>query len=118
MQMVFLHKRNRIIPGDRPIRKTEEKMREFSHVSGKNSGKIILFALSTCSWCRKTKKLLDGLGVEYDYIDMDLVDRNAVEQFRKEHEKWNPQCNFPTLVINNKKCIVGFDEDTIREALE
>jgi len=93
-------------------------MREFIHVPGKNRGKITLFALSTCGWCRKTKRFLDSLGVGYDYIDMDLVDRTESEKFRQEQAKWNPDCDFPTLVIHEKKCIVGYNEDEMLGALE
>ena len=42
------------------------------HVEGENKGKILLYALSTCGWCRKTRQLLDDLGVAYDYIYVDL----------------------------------------------
>ena len=41
---------------------------KIEHVKGENKGKITLYALSTCGWCKKTKKLLDDLGVEYHYI--------------------------------------------------
>jgi glutaredoxin-like protein NrdH len=30
-------------------------------------------------------------------------------------EKWNPSGSFPTLVIHNRKSIVGFREQEIRE---
>jgi glutaredoxin-like protein NrdH len=30
---------------------------------------------------------------------------------------WNPSCSFPTIVLDDKKCIVGYREDEIREAL-
>ena len=30
----------------------------LQHVAGKNKGHIVLYALSTCPWCGKTKKLL------------------------------------------------------------
>ena len=43
------------------------------HVPGRNAGKVMLYALSTCVWCNKTKKLLNELGVEYDYTDVDLL---------------------------------------------
>ena len=43
------------------------------HVAGKNVGKIMLYALSTCGWCRKTRDLLESLGVEYDYVYVDLL---------------------------------------------
>jgi glutaredoxin-like protein NrdH len=43
-------------------------------VSGKNKGKIVLYALSTCGWCQKTQNFLDKLGVEYSYVYVDLLD--------------------------------------------
>ncbi len=87
------------------------------HVPGKNAGQIVLYALSTCGWCAKTKKLLDDLGVEYYYEYVDHLQGEAREKAIREVEKWNPSCSFPTLVINNETCIVGFKEDKIRKAL-
>jgi glutaredoxin-like protein NrdH len=87
------------------------------HVEGKNKGKIILYAISTCPWCKKTKKLLTSLGVEYSYIDVDLLEKNEKEMIENEVKKWNPARNYPTLVINDKKCIVGFKDDEIKGAL-
>jgi len=47
------------------------------NVQGNNAGDIFLFALSTCVWCRKTKSLLNELGVEYSYVDVDLLEGSA-----------------------------------------
>uniref|UniRef100_A0A7V0Z3R9 Glutaredoxin family protein n=1 Tax=candidate division WOR-3 bacterium TaxID=2052148 RepID=A0A7V0Z3R9_UNCW3 len=91
---------------------------EIKHITGKNRGKIMLYALSTCIWCRKTKNLLNQLGVEYSYIDVDLLDSDEKEKIKKEIEKWNPACSFPTIVINDEKCIVGFKENEIKELLK
>jgi glutaredoxin len=87
------------------------------HVEGKNKGKIFLYAISTCAWCKKTKKLLNTLGVEYNYIDVDMLKRDEKERIEEEVKKWNPVCNYPTMVINDKKCVVGFKEEEIKEAL-
>ena len=89
----------------------------FVHVPGKEQAKIILYTLSTCIWCKKTKQLLNKLGVAYSYIDVDLLDGEEKARVVKEQERWNPQCSYPTLVINNSRCIVGYKEDEIREAL-
>ncbi|WJI09369.1 glutaredoxin family protein [Methanobacterium sp. CWC-01] len=90
---------------------------DLQHVNGENKGKLVLFALSTCGWCNKTRMLIEELGAEYDYIYVDLLqgaDRNeAVEALKI----WNPQLSFPTLVINDQECIVGFDQDKIREII-
>ena len=90
---------------------------KIEHVKGENKGKITLYALSTCGWCKKTKKLLDDLGVEYHYIYVDHLEGNEKEKTLEEIMKWNPRCFFPTVVINNKKCIVGFKEEKIKETL-
>jgi glutaredoxin len=91
-------------------------MLQVEHLEGKNKGKIMLYALSTCGWCRKTKELLNELGVEYDYIYVDLLEDEDKDTAMDEVKKWNPRLSFPTLLIDDK-CIVGFKEDEIREAL-
>ena len=88
------------------------------HVPGKQNKNILLYALSTCVWCKKTKHLLDTLGVAYDYIYVDFLDGEEKARIVEEQKQWNPHCSYPTLVIDNKKCIVGFKEDEIREALQ
>lgn len=88
----------------------------ITHIDGRQAGKILLYALSTCGWCRKTKELLNELGVAYDYIDMDRLDPAKTPSVRDDLVKWNPSCSFPTLVIGDK-CIVGFKEDEIRESV-
>ncbi len=90
---------------------------EYINIKGKNKGKIMLYALSTCGWCKKTKELLNKLGVEYSYIFVDLLNENDKDKVMKEIKKWNSNLSFPTLIINNQKCIVGFKEDKIKEAI-
>jgi glutaredoxin-like protein NrdH len=87
------------------------------HVNGKKKGKIVLYALSTCGWCARTKDLLRELGVEFDYLYVDLLEGKNQDDAMNEVEKWNPKGSFPTLVIRDKETIVGFQEKEIREAL-
>jgi len=88
----------------------------IEHVAGKNRGTVMLYALSTCGWCAKTKDLLKELGVEFDFAYVDLLDGKEQDDAMDQVEKWNPSGSFPTLVINEKKSIVGFKEQEIREA--
>jgi glutaredoxin len=90
---------------------------EPSIVKGEKRGKIVLYGLSTCGWCKKTKKFLNKLGVEYQYIDVDLLDDEQHDKIAAEVAKWNPNRNYPTVVINDTKCIVGYKENDIKEAL-
>ena len=89
----------------------------ITHVPGKKSKLVMLYALSTCGWCRKTRQLLDDLGVAYDYEYVDLLEGDEREKAVQVIIGWNPSTSFPTMVIDNKLCIVGFKEDEIKEAL-
>ncbi len=80
--------------------------------------RLELFALSTCGWCRKMKRLLDELGVQYEFIDVDLLQGEEKERARAELKKWNPTGSCPTLVIDDgQEVIVGFQEEKAREVL-
>jgi glutaredoxin-like protein NrdH len=91
---------------------------EIKHIEGKDKGDLKLYALSTCIWCGKTKKLLADLNVAYDCVDVDLLDYEDQQEALKEMRKFNPGGGFPTLVIDGKDCIVGFDEEKIKEKFE
>jgi len=90
----------------------------MKRVSGKKKGSLTLYALSTCIWCRRVKELLNSMGVEYDYVDVDLLEGEDKNKATEEIKKWNPKMSFPNLIVNNQKCIVGFDEPQIKEALK
>ncbi|OGC12242.1 NrdH-redoxin [candidate division WOR-1 bacterium RIFOXYA12_FULL_52_29] len=92
-------------------------MLSMTVVPGKDKGKVKLYTLSTCVWCKKVKKLLNELKVAYDYVDVDLLEEEAKAEAKEEVAKFNPACSFPTLVLNDKKCIVGFDEGKINQEL-
>lgn len=90
----------------------------MEHVKGKNKGDVVLYALSTCGWCKKTRMLLEELGIEFKYIYVDLLKGDERSQIIKDVEKYNPQLSFPTVVINNKDVIVGFKKEEIMEKLK
>ncbi len=90
----------------------------MEHVEGKNKGNVILFALSTCGWCKKTRLLLEELGIEFSYIYVDLLTGDERSETINEVQKWNPQLSFPTIVINDEDVITGFKEEEIREKLQ
>jgi glutaredoxin-like protein NrdH len=87
------------------------------HIEGEDKGKIILYALSTCVWCKKTKKLLTDLGVDFHYVYVDLLERDEIEKVLNDVKLHNPARSFPTVVIDDKICIIGYNEAMIREVL-
>ncbi len=87
----------------------------YTHHDGKDAGNIVLYALSTCIWCKKTKELLNRLRVSYDYIDVDLATREEKHEVRLEMKKWAGKITYPFIIVNNTRCITGFEEEQIRE---
>jgi glutaredoxin len=97
------------------MQRTDSDTMSTEHVAGKKRGTVMLYALSTCGWCAKTKDLLRELGIEFDFTYVDLLEGTEQDKAMDQVEKWNPKGSFPTLVIDNRKSIVGFREKEIRE---
>jgi glutaredoxin len=89
----------------------------MEHVDGDDKGELVLYALSTCGWCKKTRLLLEDLKVEFSYIYVDLLEGDERNEIIEQVKKFNSNLSFPTLVIDDDKTIVGFNEEEIREAL-
>jgi glutaredoxin-like protein NrdH len=90
---------------------------EMCRVEGTDRGEIRLFTLSTCIWCKKTKAFLDSLGIGYNFVEVDALPDEEKEKTLTEMKHFNPQCSFPTLVVNGEQCIVGYNEAKIKEVL-
>jgi glutaredoxin-like protein NrdH len=87
------------------------------HVEGRNIGTVMLYALSTCVWCKMTKKLLTELGIDYSYTFVDLLQGADQDKVMEEVRKYNPSGSFPMVIINGN-AIVGFQEEKIRAAIK
>ena len=81
-------------------------------------GKVKLYALSTCGWCKKTKRFLDKNDIEYECTYVDLLKGAARDQVMAVMLKWNPRGSFPTVVVDDAVVVVGFKEQKLREVLE
>jgi len=77
---------------------------------------VKIYSLSTCSHCKSTKKLLNECTVQYEFVDVDLLEGDERKAILEDVRKFNPKCSFPTIIIG-EKVIVGFKEQEIKEAL-
>lgn len=89
---------------------------EYITVPGENRGNVVLYALSTCLWCDKTKRLLNDMGVAYQYLDVDRLSPERKEEAKREVIRWRKRAIYPVLVINDT-CIPMYNEGQIRKAL-
>ncbi len=89
-------------------------------VPGKNRNhRVRVFTISTCGWCKKMKRLLQSLEVEYEYVDLDTMTPEEEDELRGELRRHNPQMVTPTVIIDDgENVIIGFLEDKVREAFK
>jgi len=88
-------------------------------VAGKNNKhKVLMYAISTCAWCKMTKKFLKDNDVEYEYVDVDLTDDEDHEKIRQDMIDRGSEPTYPTIIVDNKTVINGFRKDKIKEALD
>jgi glutaredoxin-like protein NrdH len=91
---------------------------QFSKVTGeKKHHKVVLYALSTCVWCKMTKQYLKDNGVEYDYIDVDLCTDEDKQKIRQEIQSKGGSLSYPTTIVDDKVVITGFRIDKLKEVL-
>jgi glutaredoxin len=77
---------------------------------------VKLYTLSTCSHCKSTKRLLSECTIQYEFVEVDLLEGEERKAILEDIKKVNPRCSFPTLIIGDK-VIVGYKEKEIKEAL-
>jgi len=88
-------------------------------VPGKNNKhKVLLYALSTCAWCKMEKQFLKDSSVEFEYVDVDLCNEKDREKIRGDILRRGGELNYPTLIIDDKVLITGFRKDKMMKALK
>jgi len=78
--------------------------------------KIMVYALSTCPWCMKTKQFLKDNKVAFDFIDYDLADEEQQKKIITELDKLDANSGFPVIIIGNE-VIIGYNPEKISKAL-
>lgn len=94
-----------------------EKM-EWVRVPGENKKhKVLMYALSTCAWCKLTKQFLRDNKIEHEYVDVDRCNKQDQDKIRKDIRNRGGEPLYPTLIVDDKILISGFRKDKIGEAL-
>jgi glutaredoxin len=79
--------------------------------------KPMVYALSTCPYCKRTKRFLDQHKIAYDFKDVDLLDDDEQDRVLDEIEKMTGRRSFPVVIIGSE-IIVGHDEEKLKKALK
>jgi glutaredoxin len=91
----------------------------YVKVQGENrKHKVLLYALSTCPWCKHAKSFLKDNKIEYEYVDVDLSRAKDREQIRKDIVNRGGRLSYPVIIVDDRLLINGFQKETLREVLE
>jgi len=77
---------------------------------------VKLYALSTCPYCRMTRKYLEDNDVAFDLTEVDLLEGQEREDAIAEVKKLSGGTSFPVVVVDGE-VIVGFNKKKIKEML-
>jgi len=77
---------------------------------------VHLYALSTCPYCRMTKKYLEEHDVAYDLTEVDLLDGAEKEAAVAEVVRLSGGKSFPVLDVDGQ-VVVGFNKGRMTQVL-
>ena len=76
-----------------------------------------VYALSTCPYCKRTRRFLETHKIDYDCIEVDLLDDAKQDEVLDEIEKMTGRRSFPVVVVGSE-IIVGHDEEKLKKAFK
>jgi glutaredoxin len=77
--------------------------------------KVSMYTLSTCPWCRKTKKYFTDHNIPFTFIDYDLADDKTQSRIMDELDAVGVT-GFPFVKIDDQ-FIVGYQPDRYASAM-
>jgi glutaredoxin len=78
---------------------------------------VYVYALSTCPWCRKTKKWFEDSQIAYDFVDVDKLPDDEQDAVADKAYELSGGRRYPVVVINGE-VVVGFNTDRYLELLK
>jgi glutaredoxin len=64
-----------------------------------------------------TKQYLNDNGIEYEFVDVDLLDDNDKSKVHSTIIGKGGALSYPTTIVDDKTVITGFRKDLLKEAL-
>ncbi len=87
-------------------------------VEGKNrDNHVLLYTLTVCKRCKKTKEYLVEHDIAFEYIDVDVVSDEARREIFDTLVSKKIPVGFPVSVIDDTVVISGYHPDELKEAL-
>ncbi len=79
--------------------------------------KVSMYTLSTCPWCRKTKKFFQDRGISFDFVDYDLAGEDEQNKIAAEMMKHTGHVSFPFVRIGDVT-VIGYNPERYEQLLK
>ena len=78
---------------------------------------VMMYTLSTCPWCRKTKQWFTDSQVPFEAVDVDTLKGDEQDAAADKAEELSGGRRFPVTVIDGE-VVVGYNPGRFLELLE
>lgn len=78
---------------------------------------VMAYTLSTCPFCHEVKRFFYKNKIDYDFVDVDLLEGDERERIVAEAQGFCPGCGYPITVVDGKKVVRGWDPVGLKRAL-
>jgi glutaredoxin-like protein NrdH len=79
---------------------------------------VLMYAISTCIWCKRAKRFLSTHQIEYEYIDVDLISQEDLQHVERDIMDREGQLLFPTIIVDDQMILTNPQEEQLRQVLE
>lgn len=79
---------------------------------------VAFYGLSTCIHCKHAKEFLEQHHVSFDLHYVDQAEGEERATLLAAVRKHNPSVSFPTIVIDDSTCLVGYKPEAMARALD
>lgn len=79
--------------------------------------KVSMYTLSTCPWCRKTKRFFKDRNIPFDFVDYDLASEQEQEKISNDMMTYTGHISFPFVRIGDK-VIIGYNPEQYEDELK
>jgi len=79
--------------------------------------KVKIYALSTCLWCKRTKKFFEERKIPFEAVEYDKVGEAEQERIMDEIRKKGGSGSFPFVCVGDKTA-QGYDPEEFERMLD
>ncbi|WP_048830972.1 glutaredoxin family protein [Methanomethylovorans hollandica] len=79
--------------------------------------KVMMYTLSTCPWCKKSKSFFAEKNIPFEFIDYDKASEEEKQKIREVCSTYGEGIAFPFVIIGDD-AVVGYNPQKYMKLLE